>query len=48
MTGYEHKVVHVGNDSDAAAAVVIEVDVLGRGTWRTYTAARLTATFHYM
>jgi hypothetical protein len=37
MTGYEHKVVHVVNATAAATNVVVEVDVLGNGTWHPYT-----------
>ena len=36
MTGFDHKTLHLSNDSDSAVEFVLEVDFLGNGKWKRY------------
>lgn len=36
MTGFEHKVLHLANESNRAVEVTVEVDFLGDGSWHVY------------
>ncbi len=38
MTGFDHKVLHLTNESDRAITLTVEVDFLGDGSWQLYDA----------
>jgi len=43
-TGFEHKVIHLCNDSVQPVRFTVEVDFLGDGTWKTYDAFEIAGS----
>ena len=43
MTGFDKKVLHVTQDGDASAEIVVEADFLGNGRWKRYTMLNVAA-----
>jgi hypothetical protein len=43
MTGFDKKVLHLGNESNDEVEFTVEVDFLGNGTWKKYTVFEVPA-----
>ncbi len=50
MTGFDHKVLHLWHDSDSTVTFIVEVDILGDGTWKKYDLfeVKARAAFHHV
>ena len=47
MTGFDHKTLHLSNDSDSAVEFVLEVDFLGNGKWKRYDSFPVVANGYH-